>query len=251
MNLNRRKILFSALLISYKDRVTFRFVYFDIDDTLLNHRHAERAALQEVRNAIPVLQKIPIETLWETYNRINRDLWDQYGHGEITRVDLQHLRFSLTLSELGISLSFQETISQTYMKLYRRLWSWVPDAEKALADIAAKWPVGFLTNGFAEVQQAKAEKFHLREISDIYVISEEVGCMKPSACIFQHATELAGVDKSEILYVGDSYKTDIIGAKRFGWQTVWLTDQNVDPEGVADMMISGMGELSLRLNHFK
>lgn len=251
MNLNRSKILFSALLISFKDRVTFRFVYFDIDDTLLNHRHAERAALQEVRNAIPVLQKVAIETLWETYNRINRDLWDQYGHGHISRVDLQHLRFSLTLDELGIPLSFQETISQTYMRLYRRLWSWVPGAEQALAEISAKWPVGFLTNGFAEIQHAKAEKFNFRSVSDIYVISEEVGCMKPSACIFQHATELAGVDKSQILYVGDSYNTDIIGAKRFGWQTVWLTDQHADPDGVADLMIGGMGELASRLGYFK
>lgn len=227
--------------------MTFRFVYFDIDDTLLNHRHAERAALQEVRNAIPVLQKIPIETLWDTYGRINRDLWEQYGRGEITRQELQHLRFILTMSELDIPDSFQDAISAAYMQLYRKSWTWMTGAEEALKQISARTPVGFLTNGFAEVQHAKQKAFKLSEYSNIYVISEEVGCMKPSACIFDHATQRTGLQPRDIVYVGDSFNSDIQGAKRFGWQTVWLTDQDSDPTGMADVIIKSMNELVTKL----
>ena len=227
--------------------MTFRFVYFDIDDTLLNHRHAERAALQEVRNQMPVLQKIPVEELWSTYGTINRGLWEQYGRGEITRQQLQHLRFSLTMGELAIPDSFQEAISTLYMKLYRKSWTWMSGAEEALKQIHARTPVGFLTNGFAEVQLAKQKAFDLGAYSDIYVISEDVGCMKPSACIFDHATKQAGVDAADILYVGDSFNSDIQGAKRFGWQTAWLTDQDSDPTGMADVIVNSMSELVSKL----
>lgn len=239
--------IFPAFRTSIKDFVTFRFVYFDIDDTLLNHRHAERAALQEVRNQMPVLQKVPVEELWSTYGTINKGLWEQYGRGEITRQELQHLRFSLTMSELGIPNSFQAAISTAYMKLYRKSWSWMPGAKDALKKIHAQTPVGFLTNGFAEVQHAKQKAFDLGAYSDIYVVSEEVGCMKPSACIFDHATQRTGLQPQDIVYVGDSFNSDIQGAKRFGWQTVWLTDQQSDPTGMADVIVGSMNELVSKL----
>lgn len=224
--------------------MTFRFIYFDIDDTLLNHRQAERAALQVVRSAMPALQTVSIESLWATYGRINRDLWERYGRGEINRPDLQHLRFYLTLRELELPETAQADMSRLYMSHYRRLWSWMPGAQEALATCAARWPVGFLTNGFAEVQRAKSEKFGLLQYSDIFVISEEVGCMKPSACIFAHAAELAGVPAGEILYVGDSYSSDIQGAKQAGWQTAWLADpKESDPQGAADIRASNLTDL--------
>lgn len=228
--------------------MTFRFVYFDIDDTLLNHRHAERAALQEVRNQMPALQRFPVEDLWAIYGTINRRLWERYGRGDITRQELQHLRFLLTMNELGIPDHFQDTISTAYMKQYRKSWTWMPGAELALKSIHARWPVGFLTNGFAEVQHAKQKAFNLTHYSDIFVISEEVGCMKPSACIFDHATKLAGVAAEDIVYVGDSFNSDIQGAKRFGWQTVWLTDQENDPTGMADVIVKSMGALEVKLH---
>ena len=239
--------IFPAFRIRIKDSVTVRFVYFDIDDTLLNHRHAERAALQEVRNQMPVLQRVPIEELWATYGTINRGLWEQYGKGEITRQELQHLRFALTMVDLGIPESFQETISSAYMQWYRKSWTWMPGAKEALEKIHARTPVGFLTNGFAEVQHAKQKAFHLGAFSDIYVISEEVGCMKPSACIFEHATKRTGLEPADILYVGDSHSSDIQGAKRFGWQTAWLTDQESDPTGMADVIVGSMSELVTKL----
>jgi HAD superfamily hydrolase (TIGR01549 family) len=227
--------------------VTFRFVYFDIDDTLLNHRHAERAALQDVRNLMPVLQRVPVEDLWATYGTINRGLWEQYGKGDITRQELQHLRFALTMGELGIPDSFQDAISALYMKQYRKSWTWMPGAKDALKKVHAQTPVGFLTNGFAEVQLAKQKAFDLGAYSDIYVISEEVGCMKPSKCIFDHATKRTGLEPGDILYVGDSHSSDIQGAKRFGWQTAWLTDQENDPTGMADVIVGSMSELVAKL----
>jgi 5'-nucleotidase len=228
--------------------VTFRYLFFDIDDTLLNHRQAERAALQDARQTLVPLQKVPLQRLWDTYGRINRDLWEQYGHGEITRQDLQHLRFHLTLTELGISTTVQEAMSAAYMSRYRKLWSWMPGAKDFLDWAQGHWPIGFLTNGFADVQHAKAESFGLRAYSQLYVISEEVGCMKPSACIFQYATDQAGVRPDDILYVGDSYRSDIVGAKSFGWKTAWFTSDGADTDGVADVKVGSFEELKRRLS---
>lgn len=35
-------------------------------------------------------------------------------------------------------------------------------------------------------------------------------------------------DKNRVLMVGDRYETDIIGARRFGWDTAWLSPELPD-----------------------
>jgi len=84
--------------------------------------------------------------------------------------------------------------------------------------------VGILTNGFAAVQYAKMERFpELRQHAKALVISEEVGVAKPHPELFAHATRAAGVAPEAILYVGDSFGSDVLGAKNAGWQVAWFT----------------------------
>ncbi len=83
--------------------------------------------------------------------------------------------------------------------------------------------MGILTNGFAAVQRQKLDQFSvLRERSKSIVISEEFGHMKPDTRIFHHASEDAGVDHSNVLYFGDSFRSDVAGGTQAGWQVAWL-----------------------------
>jgi putative hydrolase of the HAD superfamily/5'-nucleotidase len=55
------------------------------------------------------------------------------------------------------------------------------------------------------------------------VISELVGIAKPNKAIFEHTFELMGnPDKSEILMVGDTAASDILGGNNAGIDTCWL-----------------------------
>ena len=105
-----------------------------------------------------------------------------------------------------------------------RHWTFLDDARAAFHRLADSFPIGILTNGFAEVQYAKLERFpELRDRSEAVVISEEVGYMKPHPQIFAHAAALARTPADAILYVGDSYSSDVQGALRAGWQAAWYT----------------------------
>ncbi len=205
-----------------------KFIYFDIDDTILDHKSAERAALQDTRSEFDILLDIEIEKLWDAYHANNAQLWIDYGLGKIDRPSLERFRFERTLKDLGLPSAEYANIRYVYMEYYKRHWSWIEGAEKALEAISQRFPIGFLTNGFAELQNAKINQFKLKRFGKTYVISEEVGYMKPSPQIFEHATKLATVEPDEILYVGDSFISDIRGASLFGWHTAWFT-QSPDP----------------------
>ncbi|MDR2589201.1 MAG: HAD family hydrolase [Spirochaetales bacterium] len=53
--------------------------------------------------------------------------------------------------------------------------------------------------------------------------SEELGCLKPGGGAFRGLVEFFGVEPEEILYVGNNYAYDIIGAKSQGLMAAHIT----------------------------
>lgn len=224
--------------------MSYKFIYFDLDDTLLDHKAAEVAALQDVYNNFPIFKDIVPQNLTDVYHEINSGQWAQYSRSEVSREELQRNRFEMTLQQLKLDGAHYEEVGIYYMQCYRNHWRWISGAEAMYHKVLQKYPVGLLTNGFAETQRLKFEKFGLHESAVCRVISEEVGALKPDPKVFQYATDLAGVDADDILYIGDSYSSDIEGGSGFGWNTAWFTDNGTTGEHEkADFVFSDFKEL--------
>lgn len=200
-----------------------QFVYFDLDDTLLDHRSAERAGLGDVLEAQrPHFDGVTLDRLHEVYHGHSKPLWEQYSQDAISKEALQHERFARTLDTLGVHTLDPDVLNAHYLRQYARHWVLPETARATFHAVADHYPVGILTNGFAEVQRAKFERFpELRDRAAAVIISEDVGVMKPHPRLFRHATEHAGVPPAEILYVGDSFISDVVGARNAGWQIAW------------------------------
>lgn len=222
-----------------------RFIYFDLDNTLLDHNKAESRAQQVIYDTFPVLQNVTKEKWLETYQLNNHNLWVQYQDGEIDRFQLHRLRFKNTMTELNLSVADSEEIGITYMKKYREFWDWVDGAREALSNIVDRYEVGIITNGFKETQIKKFDQMKLGNYFESMIISEELGELKPHPKVFDHATEKAGVPRENILYVGDSYSSDIIGGKNAGWKTAWYTpsDLIVEEDQTADFRFEQFDDL--------
>ena len=209
--------------------LSYEFIYFDLDDTLLDHKSAEAAGLQDIHAHFDLFENITAEELIDVYHQVNSKQWSLYSQAKVSREELQRNRFEFTLKELGLNPVRYEEVGNNYMQYYRNHWQWIDGAKEAYYDILEKYPVGILTNGFAETQRKKFEAFDLYDSAETTVISEEVGVLKPHADVFEVATERAGVDANKVLYVGDSYRSDVEGGTQFGWNVAWYT-QNGDAE---------------------
>lgn len=223
----------------------YKFIYFDLDDTLLDHKSAEVAAFGDVHQKFDLFAGTTADRLAEVYGDVNSRQWGLYSRGKVTRDELQRNRFELTLQQLDLDASRYEEIGTFYMQCYRNHWQWIDGAQKVYQQVREKYPVGILTNGFAETQRKKFEKFDLYESASQTVISEDVGVLKPDPKVFAHATNLAQVEPTEILYVGDSFSSDIEGGSTFGWNTAWFTS-NGDPQKhqKADLVFDEFEELT-------
>ena len=69
----------------------------------------------------------------------------------------------------------------------------------------------------------KLNYLKLDDLFDYSFSSEETGYLKPNSIPFQQMVRKFGLAPEEILYVGNSYKYDIIGASNVGMQTAWLS----------------------------
>jgi HAD superfamily hydrolase (TIGR01549 family) len=95
----------------------------------------------------------------------------------------------------------------------------------------------------AKLREAKALAYF-----DQIAISSEVGFLKPHPEIFRQAVTRSRLRADEVLFVGDSYAQDILGAKRAGLQTAWLNPRHepcpTTGDNQADYEIETLAELT-------
>lgn len=215
-----------------------------MDDTLLDHKSAEVAALHDVQKEFDLFSGIEPDRLTDVYHEVNSEQWLKYSRGEVNREQLQRNRFEQTLQRLDLDDSKYEEVGTYYLNCYRNHWEWIDGAQAAYQKVIDQYPVGILTNGFKETQQKKFEKFDLYNSARHLVISEEVGALKPDPKVFEHATKLTGADANEILYVGDSFSSDVQGGHSFGWNIAWYTTNGSEEQhDQADFVFNNFNDL--------
>ena len=100
---------------------------------------------------------------------------------------------------------------------------------------------GFTFRSYME-DQGMLDYFHTLTFSD------EVKLAKPSSEIFLMTLRSLEATPEQTIHVGDHVLNDVVGAKRCGLKTVWITgfyereDPN-DPESEPDVTVSGLGEV--------
>ena len=81
------------------------------------------------------------------------------------------------------------------------------------------------------------------EFSDI-VTSEEVRAYKPRPEPFRCALERNGFHAEEVVHIGDSYSSDVVGAAQCGIDAIWVNRKNRSkPDGLMRFQVSTLSEI--------
>ncbi|MCQ2610515.1 MAG: HAD family hydrolase [Treponema sp.] len=88
----------------------------------------------------------------------------------------------------------------------------------------------------------KGDLWGLLPYCDYVKGSEEIGALKPSKYAFGSFAKELGVDPSQILYVGNHKKYDVLGAKNAGFKTALRISKNARPYEEADINFSSYKE---------
>lgn len=202
--------------------MAYKCLFLDIDNTLLDFTGAAHLALT---NALGQHNIELTPELHSLYTSANHASWSEFEQGHITAVELRSLRFkrfflSASISDINPAyfnaLFIQKLIdhSTSYSEI-------IPLLEK----LSQRYVLCVVTNGLKEAQRARLEKLNMTRLFETITVSDEIGIAKPDPRIFYTTIESlqSRFKKSEILMVGDSLQSDILGGNRAGLDTCWIS----------------------------
>ncbi|MGB0945328.1 pyrimidine 5'-nucleotidase [Pseudoalteromonas marina] len=165
------------------------------------------------------------------YQKTNKQLWVDYQNGVISADYLQVTRFNEWSAKLNVSA---KELNDAFLDAMAQICEPLPGAVELLNKLKPHARLGIITNGFARLQTVRLEHTGLKDMFEWLVISELVGIAKPNKAIFEHTFELMGnPNKSQILMVGDTASSDILGGNNVGIDTCWLQHPGEQlPEGI-------------------
>ena len=211
----------------------YKAIFLDWDDTIGDWTTAEHKALQDIYQTYRLNRLYPaFEDYLNAYKPYNLELWGMYGRGEVTKERLHLQRFLRPIEGLlmtGDGLrNMAHEMGDEFLQLTNKYFCLMPDAEKVVQYLASKYPLTIISNGFKEVQYYKFEHSGLAKYLTHTLISEEVGINKPQPEIFRIALQRNGITAEQAVMIGDSYSSDIAGAKAAEIDQVWIRDERLE-----------------------
>ncbi len=218
----------------------YRDIFFDFDDTLYDTRGNADISLTEVFRdyGLDRFFSNP-QFFYDSYWKINSELWLQYNKNEISKDYLVIERFKRPLM-LGNGIDVTEElclkISDSFLSYCSDKPGVLPGCYELLDYLKAEgYRLHICSNGFNEVQYKKLRASNLTDYFSTVVLSEDAPANKPSSRFFDYAFDVTKACKDSTLMVGDNYFADVCGALDYGidaclykrWDKTFVPDRDV------------------------
>lgn len=134
--------------------------------------------------------------------------------GELTRFHLQ-----CQFEHLGIhNPVVLGELADTFLADAR---SALTESREVLQRLHRRFSLGVISNFYGNVDRV-LEEAGIAPLLATIIDSNRVGVSKPDPAIFQLALDDLGCSAAQVLYVGDSFEKDVVGARGAGMRSAWL-----------------------------
>lgn len=225
-------------------------LWFDLDDTLWDMSGNSVICLRELYDSQNLGRWFSSPAEWDDiYHSVNRELWERYSHGDISRDFLRSERFARPLRMAGVDDDEALRMSARFDKLYLdslgQKTALLPEARLTLDSLSERgYRLGIVSNGFREVQYNKLRSSGIDGYFDPVVLSDDAGVNKPDKRFFEYAEQRAASTNLHNIIIGDNFATDITGALAAGWSAIWFDNGNRNQ----DFTIPDNSEIITRLS---
>lgn len=201
----------------------YRILLFDVDDTLLDFQQAEQACLTSsfASQAIELTEATRV-----IYHYQNQLAWKQIEQGTKSKKYWLIWRFEETLRQAKLSgdaVKLDQVFRQSLATQHQLLGESLTVVKELFH---ANYQLQIVTNGVGKTQRRRLREAGFLPYFTQLFISEELGVEKPNPHFFMHILQANPTyHLSQFLVIGDSLSSDIMGGKRSGLDTVYLTQQ--------------------------
>lgn len=201
----------------------YKLILLDADNTLFDFDQAEEYALENTYKSL----KYPFsEALFKSYHDINKQLWLDHEKGLIELSVLRIERFKRLLQDQNHQ-GDPEAMSEAFVTHLAEAAFEIEGAREVCEALSKEAQLVILTNGITKVQRSRLSKSSLKPYISKIITSQETGYNKPDPAIFEYAlNEMGHKTCQDVLMVGDSLSSDIMGGINAGIDTCWYNPKN-------------------------
>ena len=210
--------------------MSYKFLLFDLDHTLLDFDTAEDIALTHFLEEQGVTE---IQTYKDYYIPMNKALWRELEQGKITKPELVNTRFSRLFAHFGIEKDGVELalLYQQYIAQQGQTYAGASELLDSLTE--ADYEIYGATNGITAIQTGRMAHSDISPYFNHIFISEQMGTQKPEALFYEKiAEQITDFDLSQTLMIGDSLTADIAGANNAGLDSIWYNPKQLENESL-------------------
>ena len=213
-------------IIEVSKSMSYIFLLFDLDHTLLDFDVAEDVALSHLLKEEGVKD---IKAYKDYYVPMNKTLWKDLELKKITKQELVNTRFSRLFAHFGIEKdgAYLAERYQFFLSKQGQIFPGVEDLLKKL--IHQGYELYAATNGITYIQTGRLEQSGISPFFKEIFISEQLHTQKPDAAFYEKIGDrIPNFDKHHALMIGDSLSADIQGGNNAGIDTVWYNPDHLE-----------------------
>ena len=213
-------------IIEVSKSMSYIFLLFDLDHTLLDFDAAEDVALSHLLKEEGVED---IQAYKDYYVPMNKTLWKDLELKKITKQELVNTRFAKLFAHFGIEKdgAYLAERYQFFLSKQGQIFPGVEDLLKKL--IHQGYDLYAATNGITYIQTGRLEQSGIAPFFKEIFISEQLHTQKPDAAFYEKiGTRIPNFDKHHALMIGDSLSADIQGGNNAGIDTIWYNPHHLE-----------------------
>lgn len=224
-----------------------RHIFFDLDNTLWDHRKNAYLTIKELFNQQKITEKygIDFESFHQVYHDINERLWEQIRDGEIDKDYLRKHRFYDTFLSFGIDdAQLSDYFEHHFLDEILNYNELVDGAIDLLDYLRNKgYIMHIISNGFQEVTERKCILSGISDYFETITSADSIGLRKPRPEIFDYSLNLAKAGKEESIMIGDDWIADVKGAQNFGMDVIFFDVYQDNPQEAGLKVVRHLSEI--------
>lgn len=197
-------------------------VLIDIDDTIFDFEKCSKNSF------LKTLEKFNLKFKEEDFpyfNKVNDILWTKQKLGEINIKEVFIKRDYLMGKYFNLDVE-KGLFNDLFVKFLYDEIEMVDGIEDLLLYLSDKYKIFTASNGIYEMQENRLKKSNLDKYFDNIFVSDKIGFEKPDKKFFQKIMDLTKFSNDDLIMIGDSIKSDIIGAKNSKIKSIYLNKED-------------------------
>lgn len=203
-------------------------ILFDLDDTILACEGGDflKLWMKSVQKHIHFFNGLDAKDLFNEIRMVADEFWSDPDRHRRGRLDIRQSRGDIVCKAAKNLGQPNDEAAVLLARHYheKREFNVTPikGALETLIHFREK-PIktALITNGSAEIQRSKIDKYNLDQFFDLSLIEGEFGMGKPNPEVYSHIVDELGVSAEESWIVGDNLEWEVRVPQELGFFSIW------------------------------